>query len=171
MLLIITVAFIAQIYCKPFHKPTFHFINHVEEASLIISFFTVILILILISGEISDLFAFILLMIGMILNIWFFLWWFKKYYDYFFKHKLMDLLKIFPFVKNQTGKSEEIPRNERGTKKSAMSLKVIQKKGGNKIIVEKVHTNAIPQIKFDSVVKSTVKSGNDNLNIVDMSYD
>jgi len=87
ILIILLLAFILQIYCKPFH-PDFYFLNTIEELSLLISSLTVSCVLIIISSIIENDTQILLIIFCILINSIFFIIWIKLYYSLYLKKKL-----------------------------------------------------------------------------------
>jgi len=86
---VLSLAFLLQIYCQPFKIKDFHIINGLEELSLIVSFFSIVLALIYMT--MSDIKAFGLLFLFLVsggLNTGFFCLWFWRYYQHYAKDKI-----------------------------------------------------------------------------------
>ena len=92
----VSIAFILQIYCKPFKRENFGMINDIEEFSLVISFFSLAIALLYMIVDTSDGTSMLVLMIiAVIMNVSFFVSWLRQYYKYFLKTKI---LKMFTFM-------------------------------------------------------------------------
>ena len=101
ILMLLILAFILQIYCKPFQSD-FYFINNLEEFSLIISSMTVLCFLIIISSSssIDDNIDMLLIVNCVVINLCFFIVWFKFYYKLYLKEKISKTLSsVMPILK------------------------------------------------------------------------
>ena len=121
VLLIISLAFIVQNFSKPFLSENFEFINNVEEASLMVSFLTVICLLIVIEAAdvITSLTVF-LFYAAILINLWFFYWWIKHYYTHYFKRKVVQFIKyicklfgfkVFKSTAEKENNKDEVKKN------------------------------------------------------------
>ena len=83
VIFIFSLAFGLQAYCKPFATESFYMINGVEEYSLVVSFYTVIIALIyMITGNSNKSLVTGLLVLGFLLNLSFFVLWMIFYLKY-----------------------------------------------------------------------------------------
>lgn len=91
VIIIITLAFLLQIYFKPFRKDSFHMINRLEEYSLIISFSSVtIALLYMITSSLNNSIIVLLFILAFLMNISFFVLWIRSYYLYYAKDKIKN---------------------------------------------------------------------------------
>ena len=114
VLIMMILAYILQVNVRPWQKDDFNMINKIEELSLIISNLSIAFSLFFLSyPDLNELIATFLVIFMLILNVSFFIVWFKNYYSYYLKRRFK---KINPFSKpfsknNQTLEKITLPRN------------------------------------------------------------
>jgi len=90
VIIIFAIAFGLQVYCKPFSQMEFNMINGIEEYSLLVSFYTVVIAFTyMITSNLDSTAVLGLLMIGFFLNVSFFVFWIRLYIKYHY-----SLIKI-----------------------------------------------------------------------------
>lgn len=101
VLFMMIVAYILQVNLKPWQWKDFYMINDMEELSLIISNFSIVIAIFFLSYPNLDKIVFVFLMIFMfLLNASFFIFWVKHYYCYYLKQRLAKI-NFLPFRKKK----------------------------------------------------------------------
>ena len=161
VLFMMSLAYILQVNIRPWQVSDFFMINNIEELSLIISNFSIIIsLLFLTSKDMSDEFITFLLIVMFLLNISFFIVWSKYYYMYYFQ-KQLKIMKIFNTLAKHS-KPETItindakkPASAREAEKKTSQMETIQVKIVKK--TEKINKGTASPKKMNESKKSPPK--------------